>query len=286
MKISLRLLALLFLTASVSSCQKELTDPMTPVAPPVVTPSDSVTLLSRIAYVDINNSTAETGYYDFAFDSLKRVHTITLSAFNNGITYPITIVTYYYNANDTLAWKKTEIDDDPSDGYSYTYFYFYDNQQRLIKDSTLYQPGMGVRQYKYTNTMITAAGVYYDPADPSTGFNFSDTGLVNANGNIIQTNSLYDMDHESVFLSYDSHPNPLFSLNIRSAYNPITNFDFFIEDFTLQKNNLVSSNKAFNSSLETYTYTYDVSGYPSMVDISYDDVPQDNYRLVFYYKKI
>lgn len=287
MKISPRLPALLFLITAAFSCQKDLTDPMTPVTPPVVTPYDSVTLLSRIAFVEINNSPTDTiTYYDFAFDSLKRVTTVRVYDVDNGVSIPAEIYTYYYNGNDTLAWKKTEIDTDPVYGYSITYYYLYDSQQRLIKDSTLYNPEVEVHHYIYSNTMIIMAGSFTNPTDPTNSFNMTDTGYIGATGDPVKTNSLYGVDYTSSTWHYDNHPNPLQLLNIRSTYHPFPIYNYFIEDFTLQKNNVIARIDDNGSDLANYAYTYTASGYPSAVDISYVNVPVDNERLVFFYKKL
>ncbi len=286
MKISLRLSALLFLVAAVSSCQKVITEPTTPVTPPVII-SDSITLLSRIAFVDINNSPTDTiAFYDFTFDSLRRVQTISLSEENNGVINPGAVITYYYKANDTLAWKKTEIDTDPVYGYTFTDYYLYDSQQRLIKDSTNYQPETEVYNFTYLNTMIIMQGNYHDPAIPSNNATLKDTGFIGITGDIIKTNAIRDANSYSFSLSYDNHPNPFFPLNIRSTYNPIPGYNFFLEDLNLQRNNLISNSEKYHSSLETYTYTYSALGYPATIDIYYQDAPQDNYRMVFFYNKL
>ncbi len=287
MKAALRLLPVLFACVLFASCQKELTDPMTPVTPPVITPYDSVTLLSRFAFIDINSSPSDTtGYYDFVYDSLHRVTNIKVYDYsNNGVTSLQGEYTYHYTSNDTLAWKKTETDYDPANGYTYSYFYFYDAQQRLIKDSVFYESTGEVHNYTYSNTMITMKGRAFDPNDPSYIFDERDTGFIGNSGNITQTNSYYDTDSTKHFLAYDNHPNPFLPLNIRSTYNPVPGYNFYLEDLNLQRNNIITSNGVFNSSTVTYTYTYNTAGYPSTVNIHFEDVPQDDYNMVFFYKK-
>ncbi len=166
-KTHLHLLAVILVACLISSCQKDITEPTTPVIPPVVNPNDSITVLSRLAYVDINSSATETEYREFAFDSLKRVQTITLFVYNNAVAVPALVDTYYYNGNDTLVSKKIEIDSDPQYGYLDSYFYFYDSRGRLIKDSIIHQPEIEVWNYTYSNATIIAKGIYYDPADPN-----------------------------------------------------------------------------------------------------------------------
>lgn len=279
MKITLPLIAVLFTCFIFASCKKEPADP-TPPQPPL---RDSVTLLSRIAYVDVSSSPTDTmGYRDFVYDSLRRVTSINLSPVDLS---PYEIFTYYYMGNDTLAWKKTDIDNDLVIGYTETYFYYYDNQQRLIKDSVVYDSIVEVHNYTYSNSMITMKGRIFDPYDPSYIFNERDTGFKGNSGDIIQTNSYYDSDSTKHFLAYDTHPNPFFPLNIRSTYNPIPGYNFFLEDLYFQKNNVTTIHAPFNSSLEIYTYTYNAEGYPSSVSIHFEDVPQDDYKMVFFYKK-
>ncbi len=177
----------------------------------------------------------------------------------------------------------------------------YDNlkcthSKRLINDSIIYItfPGIEVRKYNYSDTLITSIRTTTNSADPQSPHVIIDTGFIGSMGDVFGTLTLLDSAELYIdTFAYDDKPNPFYTLNIRSTYNPIPGFDFYLEDFYLQKNNITSSVEFFvlgpdniNESLTTYSYTYYPSGFPSSVDIAYDFGQEDDYRLSFVYKKL
>jgi len=291
MRDTLKLIAILFVLILVQSCQKEIANTDTPGIPPVITPHDSVTVLSRFIFIDYRVSNTDTmGYNEILYDDLRRVATISL--YDYGKTIPSSVVTFYYNGNDTLAYKKTDIDPDPLYGYSDTHFYFYDNLNRLIEDSTLHSPmQVEVSKYNYSPTMIAAMISYVDNADPLNPYEEIDTGFVNTHGDIFAATMHNNYQEFYVdTLEYDTKPNPFYPLNIRSTFNPLPGFDFFLEDYYLQKNNvtLIHEESPLSSGMSatTFTYTYNASGLPFSVDMAYSFDQTDDYRIIFVYKKI
>lgn len=139
--------------------------------------------------------------------------------------------------------------------------------------------------------MITAITNSFDNANPLNSYEEIDTGFVNNNGNVFAAtmHNNYQEYYIDTF-EYDTKPNPFYPLNIRSTYNPLPGFDFFIEDFYLQKNNVTLIHEytpvTAGISTTTFTYTYTASGLPLSVDIAYSFGQTDDYRIIFVYKKI
>jgi hypothetical protein len=292
MKNILYFIAVLFACCLFCSCQKEPVDP-DPQAPPITTQHDSVTRLSQFIFIDTRVSAVDTtGYYSYQYDSLQRVATINMYDYTTGTPSLSAVFTFYYQGSDSLAYKKTEVSVDLTDLYSYSTFYFYDNQQRLIEDSALYGADVNVNKYKYAGTQIVKSGSFIYASDPLNPVSEEDTGFIAVNGNVTTTNSLaLDGEYYINNFIFDSHPNPFNQLNIHFTYNPMPGFDFYLYDFMLQKNNALSEteeNRLFpgNISSTTYSYTYNALGLPDMVNISDDNGPTDEPRIVFRYKKI
>ena len=296
MKNTLKLITLFFVCAFVQSCQKDLVDTQNPLVPPVIIAHDSVIVLSKFLFVDINvSATDTTGSYEYVYDSLKRVTAINYYDGNNNTASLGEISTYYYKGSDTLAYKMTEKDFDPSYPHFFTTLYFYDNLKRLIKDSLIYSPAdFEVDQFNYSNNMIIATLEYTNNNDPRDNSIETDTGFIGTTGDVIKTNTLVNRGINGYYIdnfTFDNNPNPFYQLNIRSTYNPVPDFNFFLEGYYLQKNNVVldASEDPFNHTLlgqGTYTYTYNALGFPATVDIIYDGGSTDDTRMVFIYEKI
>ena len=288
----LQLIAGLFLCACVTSCQKELIATPDPVPPPVITLHDSVTRLSQLIFIDTYvSATDTTGYYEYLYDNLQRVTTINIYDYYNSPSIP-TVFTFYYSGSDSLSYKMTEEGTHSSDTYSYTTFYFYDNLQRLIKDSAIYGPDVYVYKYNYSNTMITTRGSFVYNNDLANPYLEADTGFIGSTGDVIKTNSLTlnNEDYVNNF-TYDDKPNPFSQLNIHTTYNPMPGFNFYLYDFLLQKNNTIlatEENQLYPGTITTttYSYTYNALGVPETVNISDQDGPTSEPRILFLYKKI
>ncbi|MEO6328649.1 MAG: hypothetical protein ABIO55_06945 [Ginsengibacter sp.] len=295
MKNTLKLSAIFFICAFVQSCQKDIEDINSPLIPPVITTHDSVTRLSKLIFFEDGTlATDTTAYRQYFYDSLNRVISIKHYDYLNGNPIFAEIVVYFYTGNDSIAYKLTHEVVDPSnpDPDTDTSFFFYDNLQRLIKDSSISSIGLQVSNYTYSNTMITAMIRSVTNSDPLNPYMEKDTGFIGSAGDIIKTNSLTSTGEYYINnFTYDNHQNPFNQLNIRSTYNPVPGFNFFIEDHYLQKNNVVSltyENQSFPGLIDNdaYTYTYNASGFPETVNISFESVPVDNYKIVFVYRRI
>ena len=170
-----------------------------------------------------------------------------------------------------------------------TTFYSYDNLLRLIKDSTVFDSGLTVHTYQYSNAFTVARRrtVFSNPAYHSALD--VDTGFIDINGQVINARAWYDNQLYVDSFKYDNKPNPYYQLNIRSTYAPIPHADRY-QDNTLQKYNSVmaSSTDPIYSTLSSkviHSYTYTFLGFPNTEDIS-DLTPFFRSRLVFIYKKI
>ncbi len=294
----LKAITAIFVCAFASSCQKDFENNPVPVippiiTPPIITPHDSVTRLSKLVFFDFRVSLTDTsGYAEYIYDSLQRVTAINYYGNDNGSPLLSEVYTYYYTGRDSLAYKMTDKDLDPVYGYSDTTFYFYDNLQRLIKDSVVFSSGIEVNEYEYSATKITGLQRLVYSADPLNTIVNTDTGFIGNTGDVIKTNSLtLTTDNYITSFTYDDKPNPFYQLNIRSTYNPIPGFNFFLEDFYNQKNNAVlvtDENQLFPGEIESniFTYTYNSMGFPASVDVTYSFGQTDDYRIVFVYKKI
>lgn len=291
MKSTLSAIVIIILCTVITSCQKELVDPMVPVVPPpAVTPADSVTRLSKFIYLDPTVSTADTtGYVEFFYDSLQRVILINGYGIFNNATSLIDEFNYYYAGTDSVAYKSDHVEvGTPNNSTS---FYFYDNMQRLIKDSVVIFSAYG--NSAYTDQYIYGAStiIAINRDSPSGDLISTDTGFIGANGAIIKTVSLETSLGRTVTTSfkYDSNPNPFNQLNIRTTYGPVPGYDEIYVSYLLKNNvvNQTTSDLLFPGSIDKgiFTYTYDTSGMPATVSIS-DGNGQVNDKVVFLYKKI
>ncbi len=291
MKNTLTVIAVLFLSAIITSCQKDLVDPMVPVVPPVITPYDSVTRLSKLIYLDPTVSPADTtASIEFIYDSLQRVIIINGYEYYNNVSSLIDVSNYYYAGADSAAYKSdhTEV----GTPYTSTIYYFYDNMQHLIKDS-----GISVNvtnTSSWTDQFIYSANTIIGITDdiPSGNFSSTDTGFIGANGAIVKTVTVQPGIGRDVttYFNYDNHPNPFYLLNIRSTYGPVPGYvDDIYGDYLLKNNivdqttlDLLSPGSVYKG---TNTYTYNASGLPETA-INSDDSGQVDDLLVFVYKKI
>ncbi len=284
MKNTLPVIAVLFLCTIITSCQKDLADPMVPVVPPIVTPYDSIVRLSKLIYLDPSVSPADTtGSIEFIYDSLQRVIIINGYEYFNNVSSLIDVFNYYYVGADTVAYKSdhTEV----GTPYTSTVYYFYDNMQRLIKDSVIsvnvVNTSSWTDQYIYgANTIIVI------------NTNSTDTGFIGANGAIIKTVSVQPgIGHDvTTYFNYDNNPNPFYQLNIRTTYGPVPGYVNDIYGDYLLKNNLIDQtilDLLFPGSVykDIFTYTYNASGLPETVNSS-DDTGQVYEQTVLVYKKI
>jgi hypothetical protein len=79
----LQLISLLFIGTIVVSCQKDRVNPG-PIIPPIITPHDSVTRLSKLFFIDTEVSSTDTlRYAEYLYDSLLRVTKVNWYEYNN-----------------------------------------------------------------------------------------------------------------------------------------------------------------------------------------------------------
>lgn len=282
MKLKIRSFVTLVILISFYSCQKDfsLDDGITP---PIVTPQDSITRLARVIYFYPGILGTDTAIVlDFMYDSLNRVTGTDGYDYTSGT--PVLQVTerFYYTGNDRLANKK--INTEVGTPYSDVFFYFYDNSQRLMRDSAIYNhiggSSVTVTHYSYSAGIITARG------------NTLDTGYTGSNGEVMRTITLTSIDDSlRADFTYDDHPNPYYQLNIRSTYKPVPNAFFNIDGVYLTKNNatFVRVQNFTSPDLNvdiSYSYTYNTAGYPAAINVSYDNGNTIDEQLVFVYKKM
>lgn len=296
MKSFLKLAGALFVSAFVTSCQKEFLNTLDPVVSPGIPPYDSVTRLSKLVYIDFRVSPTDTlAYQEYIYDNQQRVATISFYNYMSGTRSKSEVITYHYTGINDMAYKMEKIDPDPVSGYSETNYYLYDNAKRLIKDSISLVYGIPITEidsYAYTGTTIIVKQQFIDPSNPLDTVTSTATGFIGTTGDVIKTNTVTaSNEYYTNTFAYDDKPNPFYQLNIRNTYNPVPGFDFFLEDFYLQKNNVISGTEK-NQSLpglvnnSNYTYTYNALGLPTSVDITYSFSQTDDYRIIFVYKKI
>lgn len=290
MKNYLSLVVVLLVCGLISSCQKEITEPDTPVNPPVTNPSDSAVVLSNLVYFDEGAADTDTSAVSVInYDSRGRVTSYVTYEYYNGVPEIIDSSHYYYNGLDSLPFKSENRE--AGTPYVDTYFHFYDNAQRLIRDSVISlgnaTPDISVNNYTYIAGKIIET--WKDI--PSGNISFTDTGYIDVDGHINKVVSeLYPTAQTptSVF-TYDNHPNPLSELNIRFSYSPIPSYSYDVVDEVRLSNNILSETTTdllFDGSVNNtlFTYTYNANGYPATIKYSEDNGQSYFQKLVFVYK--
>ncbi|RZK64969.1 MAG: hypothetical protein EOO92_26880, partial [Pedobacter sp.] len=126
----------------------------------------------------------------FKYDSLKRVVERYSDDFSTNL--PALEYKYYYNGSDSIPYKMLEYDG-PTDTHPQEYFFTFDNQQRIVKDSTRHYNNSGVldvlelinysyvpgKMYAHTRQVST-----FPPSPPSQEIKL-DTAILNSFGDII-----------------------------------------------------------------------------------------------------
>lgn len=295
MKLRLHLLIAGLVCLLATSCQKEFLDPGLSVTPPVdttiiVPPRDSVTLLSKLILMKTQSGNDTLGLYEYLFDAMQRVSTINYYDHNTSAGKLSTAISYFYTGTDSLAFKKTETDTDLS--YSETTWYYYNDQKKLTKDSIIFPNGTVLNNFTYSASAITNSTTIYYNADPATAVIMVSDGILDNAGHIIRTMTTGDnIDQIENTFSYDNKPNPFDQLNIRSTYNPVPAFDYYLYDNYFLKNNIdvyTTEEIIAQGPKQTtnYSYSYNAAGLPESVNISETNGPADEPRIVFVYKKI
>lgn len=290
MKNYLSMVVVLLVCGLITSCQKEITEPDTPVNPPVTNPADSAVVLSNLVYFDEGAADTDTSAVSVInYDSRGRVTSYVTYEYYNGVPEIIDSSHYYYNGLDSLPFKSENRE--VGTPYVDTYFHFYDNSQRLIRDSVISlgnaTPDVSVNTYTY----ITGKIIETWKDMPSGNISFTDTGYIDVDGHINKVVSeVYPTAQTptSVF-SYDDHPNPLSELNIRFSYSPIPSYTYDVVDEVRLSNNILSETTTdllFDGSVNNtlFTYTYNANGYPATITNSEDNGQSYFQKLVFVYK--
>lgn len=295
------LLFIFFGCLIISSCQKEFLDPgidsQTPTTPPVDTsvtppaPHDSVTLLSRLIFMTSANSSDTSYSHEYGYDDFHRVTSIKFYNYISGSPDLQETISYFYQGNDSLPYKKLDIDIDPA--FNETTYFFYNVDKSLARDSLIFPDGTQLDKYIYTPGSVTDSAVIYYNADPGTPVHLVAEGTLDNNQNVTRTITQGDnVDLAINTFSYDNNPNPFDQLNIRSTYNPIPGFDFYLYDNYLLKHNVTVSTEeeviAQGPKVSThYDYTYNTSGLPTSVILTsdYPVVSPGEAHIFFEYKK-
>lgn len=219
-------------------------------------------------------------------------------------TNPFNAFVYYYNGNDTLAYKTRLYTND----FSYTdttiTFHFYDNLGRKIKDSTLksYSTFPIINYYKDTivSTYSYAPGKIYGitnwSAGSSASASYKDTATLDARGNLVNNRRYrlvsgppanYEL-YVTSNITYNNGVSPFAKLSNFKTYIVFPFGETFYSEFA-QHNNItqIDENTIFGPGsvyhyMENFNnYKYNANGYPREI---FTQTPADSTRLIFKYR--
>ncbi|MEP7108485.1 MAG: hypothetical protein ABI760_10895 [Ferruginibacter sp.] len=206
----------------ISSCQKEFTDPDGSLQGPA-TSKDS-TWLSKVFYIDTTAAPDDTTRTIlFIYDNLHRVITQTIST--HELSY--SEIRYSYNSNDTMPFKSVLYSYDPDPFFNDTIyiFHYYDLSGKKLRDSTIYYASSSntltdVGNYSWLPGKITGIAYQTSALYPGLYYIYTDTALLDANGNIILLKEYRHDDasgqNDLIFTissSLDNRPNPFAKLS-------------------------------------------------------------------------
>lgn len=249
------LIGLIFFTAGLISCQKEISFEIPDETIPNVVSSVDSNYLDKILIVDANNF-IDSSLWIFNYDAQKRLNNVSIKNTTNPLDSQV-YVKLFYNQNDTLPFKAKTFQD------SAYYYFFYDSFGRIEKDSLIDYgngnnnptPYILVNNYSYNTGKIFITHYSFNGIIPTNIFGV-DTLLQDSRGNIINS-KLYSSNTPSNFTlqntivtTYDNKLNP---------FMKVRGFKIFIfseGDFpgSTYENNLVSFNN-YDNTQPTNTYT-------------------------------
>jgi hypothetical protein len=253
-------LTLALITSAMPSCKKRSTSEYDPNG-------------TKLAKVIITNSSQAAGEHtitcEYHYDNLNRVIEIAQHDDDS-----IKNISYFYNTNEQLPYKCVDNTFNPS-GETY---YFYDNNGRLVTDSTITNNGYTVRKYNWSGTRVLTG---------------SDSCVINTNNitaKISLTFTSIGLGMPAAIISYDNKINPLNTLNIHAAAPLSGTGGLHTPGYS--KNNITEAKFGYypiygtpgfkESSSTTYTYKYNTAGLPVECEISWLPVSLKN-RIQYYY---
>ncbi|MBC7937858.1 MAG: hypothetical protein H7Y86_21130 [Rhizobacter sp.] len=306
----------LLLSLAFISCQKDfiIEEEPDPIDPPVTTNASNY--LDKIYEIDsIAGVKDTTRKFVYEYDSRKRVSTLTAYIYGNNNNESIfEKYVYYYNANDTLPFKKFHVDyEDVGEQNnillrdSTTTFYEYDIQGKNLYDSSVWLKhhlnGSSVESYttiRVNRYQYAGNAVYnnFTTVTDDLGWNYilvgRDSTLRDANGNVLSSKR-YDINNGANSLrrtatyTYDNKSSPFALLsNFRTlAVTPPGQTDY---NEMQEYNNRITSYE-ITDDVTTYDidltgeFQYHANGYPYRV-VADDDTPGYYAIYVFTYKSL
>lgn len=278
----------------ISSCQRELDIDLGNDPPPPAI-NDSIYLSKYIDFDTTQPPGLDTfSVYDFFYDIRKRITHYTWRDPNSS-TDQSGEVKYYYNGNDTLPYKMTQVSKENGIiGLLDTIFYTYASSGKVSKDSMLSYFAVtnqlfseSAMAYTVNGNNVTVQGHYTDYSTiPTTQQYFGTVNLTFSGGNIgLQVSSNHVTGFDYFELAYDDKPNPFYRIDPHyPVYATMNNLST-----DNPKNNFVSQNVGIGAGpgnivakYRTY-YVYRSDGYPlvgrevDLLDASY------NYKALFFY---
>ncbi len=284
----IRLLLCIFIGLALVSCQKESDLGQNPLPPGS---NDSI-YLDRIEIVE-NGDTLTA--ISFVYDNLNRVVTMAESpTFGDFQVYD-----YYYHGNDTVPYLKRVVERGlPSIDTLWTYL-FYDAAGKITKDSSIrliLDPGSPgpdistyVRKFSYAPSKIYSVTDVF-PGSLSSPYQQTDTSMLDARGNILQTNSwtmrsgVPELHSTSIF-TYDDKLHPFTFMSNYRAHRDIPFGETLFLEY-LPVNNILTQNETLDGFpwMEIVnTYQYNANGLPSKMLVN-DLAIGETWVLLFKYK--
>ncbi|HMK05457.1 MAG TPA: hypothetical protein VK489_14750 [Ferruginibacter sp.] len=271
-----------------AGCQKEFSsDNGNPPVNPVNNDSVYLERITEVNYI-LDDSTIQ----NLSYDNQKRLTRISQKNYRNNILEDTSVVTLFYNGNDSLPFRYTDYK--AAVGFPFfdstNSFLFYDAQGRLVLDSAIYsKDGFGYSKDKdiytiqYAPNKIYGYSTYTDLLNPGPADISLDTTWLDANKNIVKRHF------------YDSQPLKLFRTenntafdNKRSPYFYMRMIPYFIltSPYYTGMNNLLTTRVEklyiFATYDVSYTHSYNSFNMPTLsVGI---DIPTQAVEERVYYK--
>ena len=275
------------------SCKKEPSDNNT------IQPETDSSFISKVIWYEDVNGTNISFSSTYEYDGLKRVAAIYDSSTNYGYTDFL----YFYNGNDTLPFKRKEIDNDQD---SIETFYFYNTQGKKIKDSATisynftsdpYQPWVQ-RHYVYANSAIYEYVDTYDYTNNIWRHSTADTAIIDNNTGNAVSSKYYGWNSStnnysllnSVAYTYDNSANPFYKLSNLQTESPVPHEETLMYE-SPQRNNRTKISWTYTSNPGNYefrnVYSYNNDGYVAEVIVT-ETIPVgiQSYKIKFLYTSL
>lgn len=273
----------LITTLFIFSCQKEISDP-SPLPPDNNPPIGDSNLLTRFAWVNMDNPNDTIGIISIQYDNLNRATAITESELYNG-TMDDFVVRYVYNGTDTLVQKYYF--PYAISGTDTTWDYLTYNQfGEVISDTANLDNSSGAAlNIRFTQTPFgySSLRLYSSPNYDYILHYIQYDGRKNILNEVDTIySSLYSLTDPSSTISstysFDNHPSPwhkVFPKRVTNLYQESGFFDEYCQVFfsgRIFNNNILTETTTVTGPINNnfdydneYTYTYRSDGYPLVV---------------------